>query len=132
MTWIFEDLKRILAQLRRWQTWAAIGLLAVFAILAYLVARLALRTDSVLTFLKVSAYSCRELTNGIIIFLFCGMIFFLFTAVLTLGELQRFFEYRQRGATHQARQSLIWGCGFGCLSVGIAISALVFFNSYCR
>lgn len=132
MTWLNEDLKRFLIQLQRWQTWAAIGVLSVFGVLAYLVARLALRTDSVLTFLRVSANSCRELTNGIIIFLFCGMIFFTLTALLTLGELQRYFQYHQRGAAHQARQALIWGCCYAGLAIGIAVSALVFFNTYCR
>lgn len=132
MNWIVEDVKRIAAQLKRGQTWAGIGLIAVFALLAYLVGRLALRTDSVLTFLRVSAYSCRELTNGVIIFLFCGMIFFLFTAVLTLGELQRYFDFKQRGATHQARQALLWGSGWGVVAIGIAIAALIFFNTFCR
>jgi hypothetical protein len=132
MTWLIEEFNRFFAQLRRWQTWAVIGVLAVFALLAMLVGRLALRTDSVLTFLRVSAHSCRDLTNGVIIFLFCGMIFFMFSAVLTLGELQRYFQFRQRGATHQARQALLWGCCYACLAIGIAVSALVFFNSYCR
>jgi hypothetical protein len=132
MIWIVEDIKRIAVQLKRWQTWAGIGLIAVFGLLAYLVGRLALRTDSVLTFLRASAYSCRELTNGVIIFLFCGMIFFLFTAVLTLGELQRYFEFRQRNAPHQARQALLWGSGWGVIAIGISIAALIFFNTFCR
>lgn len=132
MTWIIEEFKRGLAQLQRWQTWAVLGLLGFFALLAYLVGRMALRTDSVLTFLRISSNSCRELTNGIIIFLFCGMIFFLFSAALTLGELQRYIDLRQRGATHQARQALLWGGGWGAVAALIAISALIFFNRYCR
>jgi hypothetical protein len=132
MTWITEEFQRLFTQLRRWQTWAAIGVLAFFALLAYLVARLALRTDSVLTFLRVSANSCRDLTNGIIIFLFCGMIFFMFAAVLTLGELQRYLQFRQRGATQQARQALLWGSCSAIVAISIAVSALVFFNTYCR
>lgn len=132
MTWIIEEFTRLIAQLRRWQTWAVIGVLTIFSLLAYLVARLALRTDSVLTFLRVSANSCRDLTNGIIIMLFCGMVFFALTSVLTLGELHRYFDLRQRGATRQARQALLWGCAWGSLAIGIAVSALAFFNTYCR
>lgn len=132
MTWIIEDIKRTVVQLKRWQTWAGIGLISLFALLAYLVGRHALRTDSVLTYLRVSAHSCREFTNGIIIFLFCGMIFFLFTAVLTLGELQRYFQFRQRGASHQANQAMLWGCGWGFVALAIAIAGLVFFNTFCR
>lgn len=132
MTWIIEEFKRGLAQLQRWQTWAVIGLIGFFGLLAYLVGRQALRTDSVLTFLRVSAHSCRELTNGVIIFLFCGMIFFLFSAVLALGELQRYIQLHQRGATHQGRQALRQGCGWGAFAATIAVAALYFFNTYCR
>ncbi len=132
MSWIIEDFKRALLQLRRWQTWATIGLIGFFALLAYLVGRLALKTDSVLTYLRVSAHSCRDFSNGVIIFLFCGMIFFLFTAVVTLGEAQRYFQFRQRGATLQAHQALK-GCGaWGFVAVSIAVSGLIFFNKYCR
>ena len=132
MFWIIEDLKSGLAELKRWQTWVAIGLIALFGLMAYLVAQFAFRTDSILMFLRLTSGSCRELTNGIIIFLFFGMIFFVFTAVLTLGEFQQFLELKRRAAHHQARQSLIWGLAWGGFSIGIAIAALVFFNSYCR
>lgn len=132
MLWIIEDFKRALLQLKRWQTWATIGLIGIFALLAYLVGRLALKTDTVLTYLRATTHSCRDFSNGVIIFLFCGMIFFLFTAVVTLGEVQRYFQFRQRGATRQARQALVWGCGGGFVAVSIAISALILFNKYCR
>lgn len=132
MKWIIEDLKAAFAQLCRWQTWVAIGLIGLFALLAYLVARFALRTDSVLIFLRYSAGSCREMTNGIIIAMFCGMIFFLLSALLTLGELQRYLKFKPRGARHQTRQALIWGIFWGSVAVSIAAGALVFFNSYCR
>ncbi len=132
MNWIIQDLKDALAQLKRRETWIAIGLIALFGVLAYAVAIFALRTDSVLMFLRHTVGSCREMTNGVIIFLFCGMIFFLFTAVLTLGEFQRYVEFKERGATYQARQTMFWGIGWGVLAISIAISALVFFNTYCR
>lgn len=132
MNWIVEDLKNALAQLKRWQTWLGIGLIGFFALLAYLVSRYAFRTDSVLNFMRHTAGACREMTNGIIIFMFCGMIFFLFFVVLTLGEIQRHFHLKQRGAHFQARQSLLWGVGWGAVACAMAIAALIFFNSYCR
>lgn len=132
MAWIINDIKKAMAQLRRGQTWLAIGLISLFAFLAYVVSQFAFRTDSVLMFLRHTASSCREMTNGIIIFLFCGMIFFLFTALLTLGEMQRYFELKQRAAHFQARQTLRWGLGWGAVAICIAIGALVFFNTYCR
>ncbi len=132
MKWIIDDLLRAFAQLKKGSTWIGIGLIVFFALLAYAVAQFAFKTDSVLMFLRNSAGACREMTNGIIIFLFCGMIFFLFTALLTLGELQRHFELKQKRAHHQARHALFWGAAWGGTSITIAIAALIFFNSYCR
>ena len=132
MKWIIEDLHRALAQLQRWQTWAAIALLGTFAGLAYLVSRFALRTDAILVFLNRSGSSCRELTNGFIIFLFCGMIFFALTSVLTLGEFQQFLQHKERGARKQARQALLWVMCWAFVAMAIAVAALVFFSHYCR
>lgn len=132
MNWIIDDLKNALAQLKRWQTWLVIGLLGTFALLAYLVGKVALKTDALLSFLRHTTGSCRQLTNLNIILLFCGMIFFFFSAVLTLGEIQRYIEFRQRGADYQARQAVFWAIGWGSVTIGIAIAALVFFNSFCR
>lgn len=132
MKWILQDLKNALAQLRQRETWVAIGLIGLFGLLAYALSHFALRTDSVLLFLRHTAGSCREMTNGIIIFLFCGMIFFLLTALLTLGEFQRHVEFKRRGATYESRRAIFWCAGWGGLAVSIAISALVFFNTYCR
>ncbi|KAB2921269.1 MAG: hypothetical protein F9K30_14790 [Dechloromonas sp.] len=132
MIWIVEEFKRGLAQLQRWQTWAGIGLIAFFGLLAYMVGRLALRTDSVLTYLRVTAYACRDFTNGVIIFLFCGMIFFILAAVMTLGEIQNHFQFRQRGASQQARQTLIRGSIWAFVAASIAVAGLLFFKKYCR
>lgn len=132
MIWLINDIKSALAQLKRWQTWLVIGLISLFAVLAYLVSRFAFKTDAILMFLHHTSGACREMTNGIIIFLFCGMITFLFTALLTLGEVQQYLEFKQHGAHFQARQSLWWSIGWGCAAVGIAVAALVFFSTYCR
>jgi hypothetical protein len=132
MKWIIEDLKTAFDQLKRWQTWLGIGLICLFALLAYLISLYAFKTDSMLMFLRHTAGACREMTNGIIIFLFCGMIFFLFMALLTLGELQQYSVLKQRNAHYQARRSLFWGIGWGTLAIGIAVAALLFFNTYCR
>lgn len=131
MKWIIEDLRRAREQLRHGHTWLVIGLIGVFTGLAYLVASYAFRTDSVLTFIRKNAGSCREMTNGLIIAMFSGMIFFGFSAVLTLGEIQRYFYARQRKVLAQARHALIWACVWGSIAISIAVSALVFFKLYC-
>ncbi len=132
MSWIIAEFKHALAQLQRWQTWAVIFLLGFFGVLAYHLGRMALWTDSVLTFLRVNTHSCRQLTDGIVIALFCGMIFFLFTAVLSMGEVQRYIQFTQRGATYQARRALASGIGWAALTAVIAIAGLYFFSTTCR
>lgn len=132
MKWIIEDISRALAQLKHWQTWLVIGLIGTFAGLAYLIGTFAFRTDAVLIFLHRTTGACRELSNGLIIFMFCGMFFFLFAALLTFGEFQRHFEFKQHSAHYQARQALTWGIGWSIATIGIAVAALVFFSRYCR
>lgn len=132
MRWLIKDIKNALAQLGRWQTWLIIGLICLFALLAYMIGSFAFKTDSVLTSFRHTASACREMTNGVIIFMFCGMIFFLFTGMLTLGEFQQYFQYKQRGARHQARKALNWAIGLTLFTIVLAIAALIFFNSYCR
>ena len=94
MKWIIEEIYGALLQLTRWHTWLVIGLISIFVGLAYFVGSFAFRTDGILLFLHRTAGACRELTNGVIIFMFCGMIFFGFAALVTLGEFQQYFEYR--------------------------------------
>lgn len=132
MTWIIVEFKRGLAQLRRWQAWAAIVLLGFFGMLAYQVGRMALWTDSILTYLRVSTHPCRQLTDGMIIALFCGMIFFFFSAVLSMGEVQRYIQLNQRGTTYQARRALASGAGWGALAMAIAVAGLYFFSTTCH
>jgi len=131
MKWIINDIKNALTQLRRWQTWLVIGLISLFALLAYLISSFAFKTDAILMSLRHTAGACREMTNGIIIFMFCGMIFFLFSGLLTLGEFQQYFEFKRRAAHHQARRALIWGIGWALFAVTLAIVALAYFTYYC-
>ncbi|MCL2523387.1 MAG: hypothetical protein FWF20_04810 [Betaproteobacteria bacterium] len=132
MIWIIEKFKRGLAQLRHWETWVVIVLLGLFVTLAYHLGRMALWTDSKLSELGIFSHACRQLNNGLIIGLFGGMIFFLFTAVLSLGEVQRYIQFNRRGATYQARWALIRGGAWGLLAAIIAITGLFFFSTICR
>ena len=132
MKWIIDDIKSAFAQLLRWQTWLVLGLISLFALLAYLVGGMAFQTDSIQIYLRHTSSYCQEMTNGVIIAMFCGMIFFLFSCLLTLGEFQQYFVFKHRAAHHQARQSLIWGIGWALFAVVLAVVAIVFLSSYCR
>ncbi len=131
MQWLINDIKNALAQLGRWQTWLVIGLISLFALLAYLISGFAFKTDAILMSLRHSSGACRTMSNGVIIAMFCGMIFFLFAGVLTLGEFQQYFQFKQRGAHHQARRALIGGIGWGLGALTLAIAALIFLNHNC-
>ena len=131
MKWLIEEISSGLRQLQRKETWLVIGLLSLFGLLAYMVSNYAFRTDSMLIFLRHTAGACRQMTNGTIIAMFCGMIFFLFTALLTLGEMQRYFEFKARNAHRQARSALYRGLGWGIFAVTLSVSALVFFKNFC-
>lgn len=132
MRWILDDLKNALAQLRLWQTWVVLGLIALFATLAWAVSIFALRTDELLIFLHRTAGSCESMTNGIVIFMIGGMIFFMLATVLTLGEIQQFFEHRRHADKRQARQSLMLAGIWGIIATSIAVVALSYFLRYCR
>lgn len=132
MKWLVDDIKNAFSQLMRWQTWGGIGLISLFGLLAYLISGFAFKSDSVLKLLRHTAYACNQMTNGIIIFMFCGMIFFLFTALLTLGEFQQFLEFKRRSALHQAHKALMWGIGWATFAISLAIGTLFFLNSNCR
>lgn len=132
MKWLFKQLFDVLAQFKRAETWFGIGLITGFGLLAYLVAKFAFQTDSVLRYLHLTASTCRDLSNGPIIFLFFGMIFFMLAVVVTFGEFQRYFTLRHRSAYYETRQALIHGICWGLVAIGISIAALLFFNAYCR
>lgn len=132
MKWIIDDIYRAVVALKRWQTWLGIGLIGLFVGLAYVVTSYSFQTDAVLIFLHRTAASCQTLSNGTIIGMFFSMIFFTFAAVLTLGEFQRYVDYKRRAAHHQTRQSLIWGIFWMTTAISIAVGTLVFFTRYCR
>lgn len=131
MKWIIDDIRSGLAQLLRWQFWLVFAILGLFVLLSWLVAQYALRTDSVLSFLRVMPGNCRTMTNGMIIGAFSGMIFFGLMAMLTLGEVQRHLVARQRRALRDMRHSLYWSIFWGCCAVLIAVGALLFFKANC-
>ena len=131
MKWILDDILSALDALKRGATWVVIAMISAFALLAYGILHFALQTDSVLRHLKYSMAACREMTNGPIILLFCGMIFFLFAAAVTLGEVQRYFHFSSRKGKHETQQALKHGIGWGTFAVSIAIGGLIFFNMNC-
>ena len=132
MKWLFQDIKNAFALLKRGETWLVLGLIAGFGLIVYAVALFAFKTDSILIYLHYTAASCRDMSNGPIIFLFCCMIFFALAVVVTFGEFQRYIESKRRNAYHSTRQALISGIVWAAVAIGIGGSVLLFFKNYCR
>lgn len=131
MKWLIEDLKSAWEELQRWQTWVILGFLCGFGLLVYMLIIHALQTDSFLSVLRLTRGNCQVLTNGLIITLFSGMLFFGLAALLALGEFQHYFRWKARGIYSKARNTLIWAISWTGIAVAIAVSALVFFENYC-
>jgi hypothetical protein len=120
-----------LEELKRGSTWLVISLLGVFAVLSFVVAHFAFQTDSVLRFLRISAFGCREMTNGPIIFMISGMMFFGLSAVSTFGEIQRYYHFQECNSPTEARQAAIQGLIWGSIATLIGLAALFFFITNC-
>ena len=132
MKWILDDIRSALEELKRGSTWIVIGMISVFGLLAYAIFQFAIRTDSALRYLKYTMASCREMTNGPIIFLFCGMIFFLFSAAVALGEVQRYYHFSELGSKHEAALAKKHGIGWAAFAIIIALGGLTYFMMNCR
>lgn len=131
MKWLINDLKAAYEELKRGATWLVIGLIFLFGLFSFVIAHFAFETDSVLRFLRISKFSCRELTNGPIIFLFCGMIFFMLSVVSTFGEVQRYFFHRDHRSPHEAHRSAIGAMIWGGVATSIFAAALIYFKMNC-
>lgn len=132
MKWLIQDIKAAFAQLKRAETWLVLGLMAGFGLIVYAIVQFAVRTDSILLYLHYTASTCRDMSNGPIIFLFCCMIFFALSVVVTFGELQRHIECKNRNAEYEKRQALIGCIAWGAVAIGIGTGVLLFFKNYCR
>lgn len=133
MRWLIDDLKYALQQLKRAETWIFLGVLTGFTILGVAVAQVAFQTDSILRFLRLTVTACREMTNGPIIFMFCGGIFFILAVSTTFGEIQRYFFLRdRRNGDKMAKQALRSGFFWGAFACLIAVGAITFFHYNCR
>lgn len=129
---LLEEIERGIDALKRKETWIVIGIIALFGLLLVLITRFAFRTDNILIYAHRTAAACREMTNATIIGLFCGMIFFFFSSVLTLGELQRYFYFKRINAYREAESAMRGLLVHFCITLALAGAGLAFFSFYCR
>ncbi len=132
MKWIIDDIRSAMTALSRTHTWIVLAMISGFFLLAVATFNFALRYDAVLRTIKHSMSSCREMTNVPIIFLFGGMIFFLLSSAVALGEAHQYFHYREAGSNRQAAQAKVHGFGWAVFAVLIAVGGLTFFQTNCR
>lgn len=129
--WIRDDLKHMLQELRKPETWVVIGMVTAFSLIAFFVFRLALRSDNLLRSLHPSTVICRELGNKSIAFVFTSGFFFLLCSLASLGEFFSFIDCKRRGLEHGAKQALKGTAGWGLATVLIGLSALMLLDSLC-
>lgn len=129
--WIRDDFMRMVAQLKRGETWVVIGMLAIFFLIAFFVLRLALRSDTMLRALHPTMMVCRELGENSVAFLLIAMFFFVLTALAALGEMLTYIDCKRMRATFGAREALRGIASWGAAALVIGLGVLIFLDSRC-
>ena len=129
--WIRDDFRHMLAELRKPETWVVIGMVTSFGLIAFLVVRLALRSDTLLRALHPSTAICRELGEKSIAFVFVSGLFFVLCALVSLGEFFTFIDCKRQQLEYGAKQALKGAAGWGVAAVIIGLSSLLLLDIYC-
>jgi hypothetical protein len=129
--WVRDDFLRMVAQLKKGETWVVIGMMAVFFVIAYLVVRLALRSDTMLRALHPTMSLCRELTENSVAFLFVGALFFVITAVAALGELLTYLDYKRMRTRYGPKEALRGILKWGGIALLLGLGVLIYLDSRC-
>lgn len=119
-------------QLKQPETWMVLGLIFVFLLMAFLIVRLALRSDNILRALRPGIAICRELGEKSIAFVFISGFFFVLCALTTIGELFTFIDSKRRRADFQAKEALKGFALWGSAALTIGSSTILFLDVYCH
>ena len=126
---MWQTLRDILAQFKTSEFWIALMFIAFFGVLSYFLVHYSFLTDKIVIDLRGAR--CLPLNNRSVIFLFFSMVFFAFTALFMLGELQNYFNFKSEHDNKNASKSLAISAVWGFISTGIASGVLIFFSSIC-
>lgn len=126
---MWQTLRDIFSQFKTSEFWIALMLIAFFSVLSYFLVHYSFLTDNIMIDLKGAR--CLPLNNRSVIFLFFSMVFFAFTALFMLGELQNYFNFKGDTDIKNANKSLTLSAVWGFISTGIATVVLIFFNRIC-
>ena len=126
---MWQTLRDILAQFKTSEFWIALMFIAFFGVLSYFLVHYSFLTDNIVIDLRGAR--CLPLNNRSVIFLFFSMVFFAFTALFMLGELQNYFNFKSEHDNKNASKSLAISAVWGFISTGIASGVLIFFSSIC-
>ena len=129
MRGLWQALADVFSQFKTAEFWIAIMLIAFFSVLAYFLVHYAFLTDNIL--IDTQGARCMPLNNRSVLFLMFSMIFFAFTAVLMLGELQNYFNFKGEKDEKNATKSLAFSAAWGFVSTGLATGVLIFFSRIC-
>ncbi|MBS1198112.1 MAG: hypothetical protein H6R18_1897 [Proteobacteria bacterium] len=129
--WIRDDFRHMLVELRKPETWVVIGMVIAFGLIAFLVVRMALRSDTLLRASHPGAAVCRELGEKLIAFLFFSGLLFVLCALASLGEFFNFIDCKRQQLEYGAKQALKGAAGWGVAAVSIGLSSLFLLDVYC-
>lgn len=122
-------LREVLAQFKTSEFWVAMMLIAFFGVLTYFLVHFSFLTDNLL--ISIKGARCLPLNNRSVLFLFFSMVFFGLSALLMLGELQNYFNFKAQKNTIKASKALGFSALWGFFSTGIASAVLIFYSSIC-
>lgn len=129
--WIADDFHRMVAQLRKPDTWILIGLVLFFGIIGYYAFQLALRMDFMMRLRHMTSSACREIGNSTTAILFFGTFFFGLTLVMVFGEFARYQDYKERRVLAYARSAALQCAGWGAFALTIGVAIMLLLESQC-
>lgn len=129
--WIRDDLKHMLAALRKLETWITIGMVGGFGLIAWGILRLALQSDNTLRSLRPAMAFCREQENAAILFIFFCGVFFVLSAFATVGEFFNYLEAKRHKSFATARRSLLTTALTGTIALVLGFAILLFLEGRC-
>ncbi|HRE15778.1 MAG TPA: hypothetical protein PLW86_01755 [Rhodocyclaceae bacterium] len=129
--WIRDDLRHMFDSLTRSETWITLSMLAGFGLIGWGILRLALQSDTMLRSLHPATTLCREQDNLSITVIFFLGLFFVLSALASVGEYFNYLEAKRHKSMAEARRSLRTVFLIGIAALVLGGGALLYLEGRC-
>ena len=129
--WIADDIRRGIAVMKHRHSWIVLGMVVAFVIVLIMTFDLAIKTDTMLKSLHPGMALCRQMENSGVVFMFFGAVFFVLSALATIGEFFNYVEAKRRKAWRAMKGSFITLCIWGGVSLLLGLGMLFFLGARC-